>query len=86
MLRKGTCSSIDQVSNDESSHDLIWGDILVNTLWDQVGEKPKAIPNECIFRANIEIRLNEGLTRGIMGMNATINSMHTKEYSNYDET
>ncbi|RWW71408.1 hypothetical protein BHE74_00020856 [Ensete ventricosum] len=52
--------SIDRASDKESLHDLAWGSALVDTLRDQVGERPKATPNEGTLGANVKIELNRG--------------------------
>ena len=44
-----------------------------------MGELSKAIPNEDTLRVDVEIKLNDGLTRGIEGVRVTIKSMQTEE-------
>ena len=52
---------------------------MVDALRDQVGERPKVTPNEGTLRVDVEIRLNEGSTHGMVGMRATINLMQIEE-------
>lgn len=71
-------NSVDQVSNEEFSHDIAWDNALVDALQDLVGERPKATPKEGILVTDMEIKLNGELTRRMVSTRATINSMQTE--------
>ena len=57
----------------------------MDALRDQVGEQPKATPDEGTLGAGVEIGLNGELTHGMVGIRATINSMQTEGWSNLGE-
>ncbi|RRT73197.1 hypothetical protein B296_00012913 [Ensete ventricosum] len=57
---------------------------MVDALRDQVGEQSMTILYEGTLRVDVEIRLNGGLTRRMVGVRATINSMQIEEWSNLD--
>ena len=58
----------------------------VDALQDQIGEQPKATPNEGTLNVDIVIRLNGELTCGMVGVRSTINSIQTDKRSNLGET
>lgn len=58
----------------------------VDALRDQVEEQPYASPNKYILIANVKIGLNKGLTYGMRGVGATINSIYMEEQSTLSRT
>ncbi|RZR71415.1 hypothetical protein BHM03_00004971 [Ensete ventricosum] len=79
-------SSMDRARDEESSHDLERGNALVDAFRDQVREQSKATSYGGTLRVDVEIELNGGLTRGMVDVRATINSMQIKERSNLGGT
>ena len=54
----------------------------MDALRDQLGEQLKATPNEGTLGSDMEIGLNGGLTRGMVGARAPINLMQIEERRN----
>ncbi|RRT66244.1 hypothetical protein B296_00006578 [Ensete ventricosum] len=78
-------SSADRGSDEESLHDLTYGNAVVDALRDHVGERSMTTSYEGTLRVDVKIEFNGGLTRGIVGVRATTNSMLIEEQSNLDE-